>query len=66
MNSYKKYYKKVICNRYFFYGGNMQIIKKKNNGLKQANYNPRKNLRLVDKSIKNGYIELVIYNKQHD
>ena len=42
------------------------IIKKKNNGLKQANYNPRKNLRLVDKSIKNGYIELVIYNKQHD
>ena len=56
----------------FFYGGNMQIIKKKIDELKPANYNPRKNLKPGDKeyeklkkSIKEfGYVEPVIYNKR--
>lgn len=50
----------------------MQIIKKKIDELKPANYNPRKNLKLGDKeyeklkkSIKEfGYVEPVIYNKR--
>ena len=50
----------------------MQIIKKKIDELKPANYNPRKNLKSGDKeyeklkkSIKEfGYVEPVIYNKR--
>ena len=50
----------------------MQIIKKKIDKLKPANYNPRKNLKPGDKeyeklkkSIKEfGYVEPVIYNKR--